>query len=306
MTIVKRKNFRASQIEMLDDGITVRDAIKLIKSSDYYDEIMQTFGMEDIKDDFIEIKGAKNLVFSLIEADEEFEKIDIDSLLSNISLHKYTKDKQIELELRGIEDKSILTKTKSDLIRAVSLYSVRSEYLNMFGIDKYLEFCQSNNYQDIIDINIKLLNEKTTENNQKKKFRLLRDEKNNFYVRAITSVNVYKDYNLRFSLFIALIQLHRLTKHKGYSFYIDRYSLTESDLQVSFKSNLTSNISEETKIGFALELVNDEIKRDAVKFNGVFTVNIGDKNIYIKPDETKSTIISFAHSVGIEKSKREN
>ncbi len=286
---------------MLDDGILVKDAIKLIKDSDYYDQVIEAFDVDALKNDFIEIKGAQGLVDTLMEADEEYEKIDIDSILSNVRLDKYTPDKQIILEMSNIKDKTILTKTKSDMLRAESLYSVRSEYLNMFGIDKYLEFCQANDYQDIIDINIDMLNDKADNNNKSKKFRLLKDEDNKYYVRGITSTNVYRDYNLRFSLFIALIELHKLNKYKGLSFYVHSYSLTESDLQVIFKTTRTSQVSKDTKIGFALELVNDEIKRDAVKFNGIFTVFMGKQEVYVKPEETKSSILSFSHSIGIEK-----
>lgn len=301
MTIVKRRNLKFAKPEMLDDGILVKDAIKLIKDSDYYDQVIEAFDVDALKNDFIEIKGAQGLVDTLMEADEEYEKIDIDSILSNVRLDKYTPDKQIILEMSNIKDKTILTKTKSDMLRAESLYSVRSEYLNMFGIDKYLEFCQANDYQDIIDINIDMLNDKADNNNKSKKFRLLKDEDNKYYVRGITSTNVYRDYNLRFSLFIALIELHKLNKYKGLSFYVHSYSLTESDLQVIFKTTRTSQVSKDTKIGFALELVNDEIKRDAVKFNGIFTVFMGKQEVYVKPEETKSSILSFSHSIGIEK-----
>lgn len=301
MTIVKRRNLKFAKPEMLDDGILVKDAIKLIKDSDYYDQVIEAFDVDALKNDFIEIKGAQGLVDTLIEADEEYEKIDIDSILSNVRLDKYTPDKQIILEISNIKDNSILTKTKSDMIRAESLYSVRSEYLNMFGIDKYLEFCQAKDYQDIIDVNIDMLNDKAENNSKLKKFRLLKNEDNKYYVRGITSTNVYRDYNLRFSLFIALIELHKLNKYKGLSFYVHSYSLTESDLQVIFKTTRTSQVSKDTKIGFALEMVNDEIKRDAVKFNGIFTVFMGEQEVYVKPEETKSSILSFSHSIGIEK-----
>ena len=302
MSIVKRRNLKIANPAMLDDGILVKNAMKLIKDSDYYDQVIEAFDVEALKNDFIEIKGAQGLVDTLIEADEEYEKIDIDSLLSNVRLDKYTEDKQIILEISNIKDKSILTKTTSDMIRAESLYSVRSEYLNMFGIDKYLEFCQANDFQDIIDANIDMLNDKADNNKKSKKFRLLKDEEDSkYYVRGITSTNVYRDYNLRFSLFIALIQLHKLSKYKGSNFYVHSYSLTESDLQVIFKTTKTNQVSKDTKIGFALELVNDEIKRDAVKFNGVFTVFMGQQEVYVKPEETKSSILSFSHSIGIEK-----
>lgn len=301
MTPTKRRSFRYSGQDFQDSGILVKDAMTLINNSKFYDEIVDTFNLDEIKNDFIEIKGAKHLVDTLIEADEEFEKIDLDSPLANVRLHKYTDDNQIILDVSGIEDKTILSQIKTDLIQPQSLYSVRSEYLNMHGADKFFEHCKAHNYQKVIDINIGLLNENSNNDNKTKKFRLLKKGKE-YYVRAITSTDVYKDYNLRFSLFVALIELHKLTKYNAHSFYVESYNLNESDLTILFKSSRTETVSKNIKIGFALELVNDEIKRDAVKFNGLFTVYMPKKQIYVKSEEPKKcNLISFSHSIGLDK-----
>lgn len=303
MTPTKRRSCRYSGRNFQDNGILVKDALKLIKKLEFYDEIIDTFNLDEIENDFIEINGAKHLVDTLIEADEEFEKIDLDCPLKNVRLHKYTDDNQIILDISGIEDSTILSKTKKDSIQPQSLYSVRSEYLNMHGADKFFECCKAHNYQDIIDINIGLLNEKSDNDNNPKKFRLLKKD-DEYYVRAITSTDVYKDYNLRFSLFVTLIELHKLIKYKGYSFYVDSFNLNESDITVLFKSSRTDAISDDTKIGFGIELVNDEIKRDAVKINGLFSVHIANTQLFAKPEDPKKcNILSFPHKGELNKLK---
>lgn len=299
----KRRVYKLVGTDFCDDGISVKDAIKLIRNSEFFDEIKDVFNLDDIENDFIEVKGAKRLVDTLIEADEEFEKIDIDSPLKNVRLHKYTDDNQIILDISSIENKGILKRIRTDSIQPVSLYSVRSEYLNMYGADKYFEHCKKHNYQDIINANIDLLNSIANQDQKTKKFRVLRKD-NNYYIRAITSTGIYKDYNLRFSLFVVLIELHRLTKYKGHNFYVESYNLNESDLTVLFKSPNEEIISKDTKIGFAFELVNDEIKRDAVKLNGLFFVNMANKAIFAKSEDPKKcNLVSFSHSVGLDKVK---
>ncbi len=300
MSVVKRISLKSSNKDFLDDGIRVKDALKLIKGSEYYDEIYSAFNVQNVEDEFIEIKGANNLVNLLIKSDEECKKVDVDSELSNVSLAKFTDENQIILELSKLQNESILRTAKKDMIYAESVYSVKSEYLNdMYQIDKYLDYCKKNNYTDIIDANLDMLNEKNKKNKKSKKFRLLIREDGKIFVRGITSVDNYKDYNLKLSLFIALMELHKLIKYKSQSYYVDGYTFSESDLKVIFKSNTSKKISSDTEIGFALELVNDEIRRDAVKFNGIFTVFIGKSEIYVKPEETKSTILSFTHSVNV-------
>ena len=127
MTPTQRRSFKKSENDFSDNGILVKDAMKLIERSEFYDEIIQTFNLDEIQADFIEIKGAKKLVDTLIDADEEFDKIDLDSSLENVRLHKYTDDNQIILEISDIQENTILTKTKKDIIHPQSIYSVRSE-----------------------------------------------------------------------------------------------------------------------------------------------------------------------------------
>ena len=300
MTPTQRRSFKKSENDFSDNGILVKDAMKLIERSEFYDEIIQTFNLDEIQADFIEIKGAKKLVDTLIDADEEFDKIDLDSSLENVRLHKYTDDNQIILEISDIQENTILTKTKKDIIHPQSIYSVRSEYLGMYGIDKYLEYCKSQGYQDIIDANIELLNIKATQCQTKKKFRLLK-KNDEYFVRAITSTDVYKDYNLRFSLFVTLIELHKLTKYKGHSFYVDRFNLSESDLTALFKSSRKETVTKDTEIGFAFELVNDEIRRDAVKLNGLFTVYMAGNEILVKSEDPKKCkLLSLPHRNGLD------
>lgn len=301
MSVVKRKSQKMARKENLDDGISVKNALNLIKKSEYFDEIYKIFQVEEYENDFINIKGAEHIVEQLIKSDEECLKLDIDSELSNVNIEKFTEENQIIFEFANINSPEILMQTKSDLIYAESTYSVKSEYLNdMYQIEKYLDYCMKNRFQDIIDKNLEMLKEKNEYNKKSKKFRLLKREDNKYFVRGITSVDSYRDYNLRISLFIALIELHKLIKFKSHSYYVSSYSFTESDLKVIFKSSTIKKVTNDIEIGFALELVNDEIRRDAVKFNGIFTILMGNAEVYVKPEETKANILSFTHSVNID------
>lgn len=304
MSIVKRKSSKTSDIQLLDSGITVKKALKLIEKSEFYNEIYEIFNIKEIENDFVEIKGADELVKAVITSDEECEKIDIDCKLSDISIAKFTESNQLLFDISNVIDPRILKTTKNDLIKAESIYSVKSEYLNtIYSIEKYLDFCRRNKYEDIIQQNLDMLKQKNKENNNSRKIRLLKASDDKFYARAITSVENYKDYNLRLSLFIALIELHRLIKYKSQDYYVNSYSVTDSDLKVIFKSNKKHKISNDIQIGFSLELINDEIRREAVKFNGIFSIYFAKAEIHVKPDVTKSAITSFTHGMGIEKVK---
>lgn len=305
MSVVKRVTVNLANNEIIDKGITVRDALQLIEKSDYYDELYGLFNVSEYLDDFINIEGAAEVVRSLIRIDEEYEKFDLKSEFKNVRVSKFTEDKQVLLEFSNIQDSKIIETTKKDIILAESAYSVKSEYFNeLYNIDKYLDFCLDNGFKDIVDANVSMLEEKFKDYTKQKKFRILKSKEGKYIVRAFTSVDSYKDYNLRFSLFIALIELHKLIKFKDHSYSISYYSITESDAKIVFKRGEKFKLFDKTTIGFGLEIINDEIKKESVKFNGVFTINFGeDKEIYIRPDDVKSGIISFSHSTNVDKVK---
>jgi len=305
MSIVKRINVNLANSVIVDKGIEVLSILELIENTNYHEELFDLFNVENYAHDFIEIKGAEEVVRNLIKIDEEYQKFDVDSYFKNVKVESFIDEKEIILEINNIKDPKILKITGTDMIYVETRYAVRSEYFNeLYNIDKYLDFCKSNRYDDIVKTNITMLEEKNKNSNKDKKFRLLKSKDGKYFVRALTSTEVYKDYNLRFSLFIALIELHKLNKYKGHSYYINSYSFTESDAKIVFSQRESFELTDKMKISFALELVNDEIKREAVKLNGIFTISLGNgKDIFVRPDDVKTNIVSFSHSVGIEKVK---
>ena len=97
-------------------------------------------------------------------------------------------------------------------------------------------------------------------------------------------------------MFVALIQIHNLIQNHGEKFKVDSLNLNESEISVVFKNLETYQFLDSSKISFALELTNDEIKREAVKFSGLYKINLITSDITLKPDEGKANILSFKHS----------
>ena len=236
--------------------------------------------------------------------DGKFKKFDVKTELKHVRCDSILDKKRAVFEISNIEDEAILKLTQSDLIKGVSAYSVKSDYLDMFDADKFLNYCWAKDYQDIIDENLEFLDIKNTTNENQKQFRFLMDDKNDYYIRAITSVNRYKDYNIKFSVFVALISLYRVMQTKKEEYIVSYYTCSESDVKVIFRRTNYKTVMKGLDVGFELELVNDEIKREAVKFNGLFSINYNDtNNVSIKPN-INGRIISFSHMVSVEKVSR--
>ena len=304
MKVGERKKMNLNELPIKDRGISVKKAMELISDSPYYDEIHKSLKLSKIENEFIAISGAESLVNSVLVMDNKFKKFDVKAKLKNVRCNNLLDKKKAIIEISNIEDEEVLKTTKSDLIKGVTAYSVKSDYLDMFDADKFLNYCLVNDYQDIIDENLERLDLKNESNENQKQFRFLRDDNQDYYIRAITSVDRYKDYNIKFSVFVALIALYRVMKEKKEEFVVSYFTCSESDIKVVFRRTNYKSVMKGLDVGFELELVNDEIKRESVKFNGLFSINYNEtENVSIKPD-INGKIISFSHMISIEKVSR--
>lgn len=297
-----REHFYYSELSPIDNGITVKNALKLIENSPYYEEVYKNMRIESIEEDFIPIKGATSLIGLVMQMDKRFTKFDITSKLKDVKCSGLLDTKNAILEFSNVEDVEILNTTGSDIFEATTKYSVKSDYLDkIYNADKYLNYCYDRGYERFIKENLDYIEENNENSELYKQFRLLKSENNDCFVRAITSVDSYKDYNIRFSVFVALISLYRLTKIHKEEYYVRYSSASESDIRVVFRRNARKKVSDDIEVGFELELVNDEIKRESVKFNGLFSIVYDNtKTISIKPD-INAKIINFSHKIGVKK-----
>ncbi|MBE7660813.1 hypothetical protein [Tenacibaculum finnmarkense] len=158
-------------------------------------------------------------------------------------------------------------------------------------------------FNDLIQLNIEKLEELNKNSSEKRKLRYVESEDEKLYLRAITSTNVYKDYNIAFSVFVTLYQLNILKKH-GHIFEVEYFSFDESEISVIFREvNNEKNINDEVFLSFAIELTNSEIKNKAVKLNGNFIIQTKDYSVYTKND-IKTTILSISHGNTIKKANK--
>ena len=303
MSIVKR--IRVKEYDNSDNGILLSEAFKLVEDFELKDELINQFEIDLSNDIFLDIKGAKTLVEAVLNLENRIDKFDIDTDVIDIHIKEFSeKNKnQIEIEVFNIKDAKILQNHKSDRISAISAYSVRNDLLDgLYKADKFFSNLNRMESYDLIQLNIEKLEELNKNSSETKKLRYVKGEDGILYLRAITSTNVYKDYNIAFSVFVTLYQLS-IMKSNGYRFEVDHFSFDESEISVIFKEiNKERNINDEVFLSFAIELTNSEIKSKAVKLNGNFIIQTKDYSVYTKND-IKTTILSIGHGNTIKKAK---
>lgn len=302
MSIIKR--IRVRNIVDSDKGINLKDAFKLVEDFELKEELINKFNINLDENPFLKIKGATTLVNSLINLDNKVFKFDVNTEISNIHIGKFIDKKSVEIELLNILNEEVLKKYRTNKLVAKSSYTVRADLLDgLYKADKFLTHLKSIEHDDLIDSTVNKLEELNKNNSNTRKLRFLEDEEGELYLRAITSTNVYKDYNNKFSVFIALYQLNSL-RRLNYSFEIEQFSLNESEIYVLFKQVDSENlIQENVSLSFALELTNSEVKKKAVKLNGNFIIDTNKGSVYTKND-LNTTVLSISHGNTVTKAKK--
>ncbi|GGP04394.1 hypothetical protein GCM10010992_16660 [Cloacibacterium rupense] len=260
-------------------GLWMKDNLK--------EKLLELYNLKGDESDVIKIGNSKALIDALNRLDNQCEKIDIPTEVKNVYLEKMLEEEKAIFEILNITNKFILEKNNSStLLKTETVYSAKNDLLDIFSFSKFANYCNENKYEGLID-NIKnYLKEKNLNNTNPLKLRIVyKNEDKKFYLRAHTSTIGYQDFGINFSVFVAFMAINEYVTKTKDEFFVEKFVIDDSKLYVSFGKKNTTKLNENLSLRFALTLENDEIKRNAVSFNGIFTL------VYKKGDEESEIII---------------
>lgn len=288
-----------------DDGVSVQELLNLLNLEDDLTGILlESLNIENIKNDFINITGAKQLLKIQEGINKGFLKEDLVSSLKDITV--YNND-AFTINFNNIKNHEDLLDLASSQIISTPIYSAKNDFFSSFyGMDKYANGLIKNGMNDILQANLELLKNKEISEN-KRRYRILYDlNEKAFYLRAIISMDRYNNYDNNIAIVIALITLYRRMKEQEIVYSIDRIEYNESYIRIFFAQNDKRKLSND--LGYVknmIEVSNDEIKREALRFDAISNIEFIDANSEIqdliiqpstKNSKIKTSILSIKHS----------
>src|SRR5690606_4360496 len=162
----------------------------------------------------------------------------------------------------------------------------RDFFSNLYDMDKYAKQLIIRGHRDILNQNLELLKSKE---DYVKRYRLLHSlEDNTFYLRAIISEDRYYNYDNNLTFVIALLKLHFETKTSNVQYYLSFSEYNESYLRLYFRTSETRELKGIGYLQNMLLVSNDEIKREALRFSTICSINYRtsdniEERLYIKP-----------------------
>lgn len=283
--------------QALEDDKTllkVKNLLRLIEERDYHDELITLYKIDQSLEEVVAIPGLNLLINSVISKDSQFEKFDYPTNLVDVKLVRFTESGAAILNIKTSDPNS----GKEILISAETAYNAKSDYFDgVYKLDSFAKFCFKENHVKLLKGTIEYLNEHyQNAEPHRRNLRLLKDNLNDWYIRAITSTTHYNDYGIRFALFVAALTFQNLAKSHNWGFIINRAEYDESHIKVYFEKTTSHFIKGIGNIKFLIEMSNDEIKREALRFTAVYSIQTEDYEIHVKPTKLKTDIVSIQHN----------
>ena len=298
----KRKVLSQDSISLNDNGINVSELVTLINNNNLSDDIFKFLKIDKIKNEFINIKGAKTLFDTQVSLNKRFYKDDLISSIDNITFYN---NEKFSINFNNTSNSQYFNDIKVNSLCSYPIYSATRDFFSsLYNMDKYASRLIETGNKNIVEINLELLKEVVIKN--EKKYRILHDTfDNEFYLRAIISVNNYNNYDNNVAIVIGLLTLHNEMKTSDLLYSLKRFEYNESFVRMFFESSEIKKLESIGNVKNIIEISNDEIKREALRFTGVCTIEFGNKNkkeneIFIRPQETKSIILSVKHNQNTE------
>lgn len=273
--------------------------ISLVQGNEIGNALLNLLNVDSIKNEFIEIPNATALVEFQKKINERFHKEDIESSLEDMSL--YSSNGDFSINFNNLASNRYFETLGISNICTAPIYSARNDFFSeLYQMDRYATQLIQNGYRDIVEMNWERLKQVTS---FKKNYRILHDlEDNDFSLRAITSTKQYHNYDNNIAIVIALLTLHNEMKGGAIKFRLSEFIINESFIKMFFESSEKMPLEGIGYVKNFIEVSNDEIKREALRFSGACSICFSDGqniqgDLYIQPQEISTKILSIRHSV---------
>lgn len=293
----KRKSITKQMIPVTDQGVTVAELLSITVDNDLSKLLLKLLNTDEIHNEFIAIKGAQTLVNIQKSINNRFKKEDLKSSISNVSLYN---DDEFTINFNNAIDNIYFQNLNQRQLSTIPIYSATREFFSeLYQMDRYATKLISEGHKEILEANLQMLK---SVHDSSKRFRILHDkEENLFYLRGIISLYNYFNYDNNLAVVLALLSLHKEMKKTGIEYSLSLCEYNESFIRMFFGSSEFKELDSIGRVKNIIEVSNDEIRREALRFTGVCSIEFGNTDgqqseLFIRPQEIKSRILSIGHN----------
>ncbi|MGG7551018.1 hypothetical protein ACQ7CX_10400 [Chryseobacterium arthrosphaerae] len=303
------------------NAIKATKLLDLIIDDGFRERIIKHYGLESL--DFYISIGNVDLAFQYVNfITKKYEYINLWSSNNNVvtkveSTEENTEKTDLYFDFAFLNDDDGVIISG---LKAKSIYDSSSMFYNDRELSKYINFLKSKNTKVlaklsdrnklIADVNDswKLQYERNPSSIQQRKFRFLKDKKERYYLRSITSER-YEEYGVAFSFVISILSLHKIMQSdKGLNLKINSLSINESKIDMVVSTGNPVYVEEIDRfISSSILIKNNDLGDRSLSFTHTLKLNPKqdeERKIYLFPKLKEQEInykMSISHTAGIEK-----
>lgn len=237
-----------------------------IENNSLAEQIYKIYPIKNFGDpkSLMNIFGSKAFIEKYYNIDDK--KCDITCTYDNL---KYL---HLNDETKNIIFKFTFPDSNEELF-AESIYHFESDFLSNFNAKKYIDYCKKNQYTNLIETNISsLLN---LEKETKKQFRLLKNDKDTWFIRSCTS-NRYNNYDNSIVIYLTFLAINKYALEKNINFIITNSFISDSYLHINLEHSESIKLKDIGFLHLGIEIINGEIRNRTIQTNLRYTFS--DKN----------------------------
>lgn len=288
--------------------LKVSDLVGLISNHPYKEAIFKEYGVKNIIEELISIDHIDLLYKRIKFLNESFKRYNISAYKKDVTIKDSAK------KIKGINTKKSFifnfnTYVDSDGVEGenlncYALYNSKNSFLDEYDMTKYANRLYKEGMGDLAYYNIVKFQEKTEQSNKNakhKSFRLV-ENKNELFVRGITSINNYFEYGVDFTFVVAMLILHKdIKNNKGNSYAISDAVISESKLNIIIANKNLKDAGDFGKASSAILISTNDLGEGSLNFTKIIKLGKNfHQGLYLFPvsEATKKNKLIINHSKG--------
>lgn len=284
--------------------LKVSTLISLLDKHPYKKEISEAFAIEDIKNEIISVDYIDTIYNRVKFLIDHYERFSIMAQSKNITVTESSApvedlpEKPLIFNFKEYVD---IDEIETDL-NCFAIYNSKNTFFDTYDMSKYANRLYKEGLGDLAYQNIKYfkdLAEKDIRFNKHKSYRLLKN-KDEIFLRGITSTDRYFEYGVDFTFVVSMLILHEdMKKNEGNNYSISTAAISESKLELIVADKHLKDAGEFGKVSSALEITTNDLGDGSLNFTKI--IRVGGRfqhGIYLFPpaNEDKNNSLIISHS----------
>jgi hypothetical protein len=290
--------------EVSTGKLKVSKLFELLNDHPYREEVWKQYQLDQIKDDVIVIDHIDVIYKRIKFLNEHFRRFSVFAYNKDISIAEsktYIEDVGEKSLIFNLSEYVEIDEVKGNL-DCIAIYDSKNTFFDEYDMAKFANRLYKDNLGELADYNINYFKDLAETNKKFKKYRSYRlvQNKEELFLRGITSVDRYFEYGIDFTFVVSMLSFHKdMIANEGNAYVISSAAISESKLEIIVADKNLKDAGEFGKVSSAMVITTNDLGQGSLNYSKVIKVGGSLFNgVYIFPpsDEVQKTKLVLSHS----------